>query len=55
MYMETPVAVVEMDEGGMLQVHAAIQSIDRCQSAVSRIMGLPYNRVHVGNPLLFLL
>ena len=48
MYMETPVAVVDVDEGGMLQVHAAIQGIDTCQSAVARIMGLPYNRVHVG-------
>lgn len=48
MYMETPVAVAEMDEGGMLKVHAAIQGIDKCQSAMSRIMGMPYNRIHIG-------
>ena len=52
MYMETPVAVAEMDEGGMLRVHAAIQGIDKCQSAMSRIMGLPYNHVHIGAHLL---
>ncbi|KAK9855448.1 hypothetical protein WJX84_011372, partial [Apatococcus fuscideae] len=47
MYMETPVAVVEPDEGGMLSVHAAAQGIDSCQSTVARVMGMPCNHVRV--------
>ena len=59
MYMETPVAVVEPDEGGMLSVHAAAQGIDSCQSTVARVMGMPCNHVRVGahrcqQPALFL-
>ncbi len=48
MYMETPVAVAEPDEGDMITVHASIQAIDKCQAALSRIMGLPYNHIRVG-------
>lgn len=41
-------AVAACGEEGAITVHSATQSLDAIQSAVAKVLGIPFNKVNVG-------
>ena len=47
-YMEPQAAVAVPEEDGCLTVHSATQSLDAVQASVAQALGMPANKVNVG-------